>query len=230
MGAGDGLGKSIAEFFANLTKEPAEEFGGLVTDGIKFWRMKQAVRLKDKVEHFLREPGITDKRAIPLKLTVAIVDGGTIEGDDGLHTFWAKLLTNSLDPSFTEEVRIAYAEILRALSPFDARVLSEINKQTLELANSLNQSRKSIRVDLSAISREINSTRRDMLLSADCLLRQRLIFQTPNYNEAQQVISNDGSGDVDGIKWVNIPPQITGFSIHLVALTDLGFAFIKACE
>lgn len=226
MSADDGIGKSISDFFASLTKEPAEEFGGMLADRIRFWRIKQAVGLKEKTEAFLRQRGVTDRRAIPLKLTVAIVDGGTIEEDDDLHTMWAKLLTNALDPQFTAEVRYAYTEILRALSPFDVRTLNEIYKQTADLSQSLNRAEDYVHVDLSQISRQVGSNKEEMLLSADCLMRQRLIYPMLNFQEGGQVISHE-EGE---IKWVNPPPLISGISQHRVALTQLGFAFVRACQ
>jgi hypothetical protein len=118
------LTKSIADFFANLTKEPAEEAGGMLADRIRFWRIKQAVSLKEKLEAFLKQRGITDTREVPLKLTVAVLDGATMEDDDELHTEWAKLLANAVDPSFKAEVRVAYADILRSLNAFDVSCLS----------------------------------------------------------------------------------------------------------
>jgi hypothetical protein len=43
MGSGDGITKSITDFLARLTKEPAGEVGGMLADRVRYWRLKQAV-------------------------------------------------------------------------------------------------------------------------------------------------------------------------------------------
>lgn len=221
MEPNDSIGKSITEFFSRLTKEPAEAFGGMLADRIRFWRVKQAVRLKEKLEVFIQQRGIDDKREVPLKLAVAVLDGATMEEDDELHTEWAKLLTNALDPSFEAEVRIAYTEILRSLNPLDARLLHEIYNAATVAEGALTETQ----VDLSKISREGDIGKREILLSADCLMRQRCIVQAPKMFQPGQNISHEG----DEIKWVTPPPQQVGTYEHLVLLTQLGASFVRCC-
>lgn len=198
----------------------------MVADFVRFMRFKQAVRLKEKTEEFLRQRGIISPRLVSLKLAVAILDGATIEDDDELHTLWAKLLTNARDPTFTEDVRYAYAEILRSLSPSDARLLNEIYDQSEYLAKELNRTIESVEADLASISKKANVAKAEVLLSSDCLIRQRLIVQLFNYSDGAQVISHDGGE----IKWINPPPQLTGVSLRRVQLTPLGLAFVRCCK
>lgn len=217
------VSKSLAEFFASLTKEPAEEAGGMLADNIRFWRIKQAIRLKEKLEEFLRQRGITDKSELPLKLTVSILDGATIEDDDELHTEWAKLLTNAVDPSFKDEVRVAYTDILRSLNAFDARLLHEIHSVA---AAEPDKTIHEAEVNLVEIANRIHANKQDTELSRDCLIRQRCIVQTPKMIQPGQYVSHEGRDT----KWVTPPPQQSGVWENVVTLTQLGAAFVKCCQ
>ena len=218
-----GISESITEFFSNLTKVPAEEFGGLLADRIKFWRLKQAVGLKEKLDVFMQQRGIEDTREVPPKLTVSILDGSTLEDDDELHTEWAKLLTNAIDPSFKPEVRIVYTDILRSLNAFDAKLLHEIYNVAAAKPDKLLHE---VNVNLVDIANRISANQQDTELSRDCLVRQRCIVQAPKMMQPGQHISHDKGG----VKWITPPAQQVGVWEHVVMLTQLGAAFVKCCQ
>lgn len=199
-----------------VLKESAGEVGGMIADKVRFWRLKQAVDLKEKTEAFLDQRGVTDTRSVPLKLTLAIVDGATIEEEDELHTLWARLLANALDPSFKPELRVAYVDILRSLTAFDARLLQEIYSVAATIHDG--------HVNLADIANRIGATKKQTFLSRDCLIRQHLIVLAPKILQPGQYVSHDG----EGVKWVTPPAHQIGEWEHLVLLTQLGSAFVEA--
>jgi hypothetical protein len=218
------LNKAITEFFANLTKESAEEAGGIVADRIRFWRIKQALSLKEKLDIHLKQRGITDTREVPLKLTVAVLDGATIEDDDELHSEWAKLLANAVDPGFEAEVRVAYTDILRSMNAFDAKLLHEIYAVAVKEKDG-EKSIHEVHVNVIEIANRIGANKPTTELSRDCLIRQRCIELAPKMHQPGQHITHDGGA----VKWVTPPAQQVGVYEHAVFVTELGEAFVKAC-
>ena len=200
--------------------------GGMLADRVRLWRLQQAIDLKAKTEKILDDRGVTETQAVPLKLTVAIMEGATIEDDDDMHTLWARLLANALDPAFNEEVRIAYTDILKSLSPFDANLLNEIYDETTRLASGSNRVVELVEVNLASIGKRIEVTKGDLFLSRDCLIRQRLIAQMFDVDEGPKYIAHD-EGDM---RWHNSPMQLRGLSPTYVKLTQLGFAFLRSCR
>lgn len=221
--SGKGIGQSISDFFASLTKEPAEEMGGMLADRVRFWRVKHAVRLREKLDEFLLQRGVTNRRCLPLKLTIAILDGATMEDDEELHTEWAKLLANAVDPSFTGDVRVAYADILRSLNAIDARLLHEIYNVASQVRDT---EIHRAQVNLIEIANRIEASKAMTELSRECLLRQRCITLAPKMFQPGQYISHGG----DDPMWVTPPPQQIGVLDHVVVLTQLGAEFVRACN
>lgn len=212
----------IVEFFQDLAKASADDASGLLSEKLFFWRSNQALKLKEKLEGLIEVRGIKDRKTIPLKLIAATIDAATIEEDDELHTKWAKMLANALDPKFKPEVRILYTDILRSLNAFDIRLLDEIYRAASETDRDITE----VAVKLPELAKSIGVTKQTVLLSADCLIRQRCIIQAPKMYQPGQVISHGQ----EGVRWVTPPAQQVGLHEHIVKLTQLGVSFVKCCS
>ena len=66
------------------------------------------------------------RRAVPLKLAIPILEDGALEEDNSLQDIWAQLLANAADAGSGVEVRSAFLTILKDLSPLDASNLQKI--------------------------------------------------------------------------------------------------------
>lgn len=128
--------EKLASFASRVFKEPIEEAVGIVGDRLKFMRWQRLVRLADKVSQILKDRGINDTRAVLPKLALPIFENASLEENDELHDLWAKLLANSMDPNFDKEIRYAYLEIIKSLSPLDVKNLSifynTLNKENID--------------------------------------------------------------------------------------------------
>ena len=81
-----------------------------------------------RVPHAKREEMLDafERRAVPPKLAIPILEESSLEEDDSLNSLWNALLANALDPDFAEEIRFAYTDIIKNLSPLDSLLMSAI--------------------------------------------------------------------------------------------------------
>lgn len=115
-------------------------FGGSIEDAvglhwsdrIKARRIEAAIydwerleQLVHGVDSRLKARGVNTTRFIPPKVALPLLENATIEHDDDLHTLWANLLANGLDPS-ADEIEKKYVSTLAELTSADAAVFAAI--------------------------------------------------------------------------------------------------------
>jgi len=115
--------EKLGKFVAKVFKEPIKDAVGIIGDRLKFMRWERQVQLADRVEEILSERKVRNTRAVPPKLALPILENASLEESDELQELWAKLLANSMDPSFTEEIRYTYVEIIKSLTSLDVKIL-----------------------------------------------------------------------------------------------------------
>jgi len=81
--------------------------------------------LLHKVAIRLRTKGVVTTRFVAPKVALPLLENATIEHDDDLHTLWANLLANGLDPS-VEEIEKKYVSTLAEMTSADAAVFAAI--------------------------------------------------------------------------------------------------------
>ena len=75
--------------------------------------------MQDEVEKNLESRGIT--AVVPLPPWLAdIVEEASLSETDDLLSLWANLITNGLDPNFTNRIERSYISILAEFAPIDA--------------------------------------------------------------------------------------------------------------
>jgi hypothetical protein len=89
----------------------------------RYYRYKLAAKMFQKTERMLREAGISP-HAVPPRLFLPIVENASVQDDDDLHTLWAALLANAATSA--DSVHPSYIEVLRQLTPNDAKLLNEL--------------------------------------------------------------------------------------------------------
>jgi hypothetical protein len=189
-----------------------EEIGGTLGDSFRLYRLKRSIQLLKKAEKLLADDGVSPKVVNP-KTLLPLLDAGTLEEDEGMSDKWASLLAAAADPNATSSLEPSFSEILRQLSPIQAKVLDviyqQIKRQNMpaELWASKGVVSKYLR-SLMGLSAE------DFGLTIDNLLRLRLIA----YPSAS--IEHPTS----------IEDMIQLGSGHILCATHLGNAFVKACS
>ena len=113
--------EKLGGFIAKYVHGPMVIAMGIVEDKLKYQRWERQIRLMDRADEFLARRGLDGPtRAVPLKLAIPLIQGGSLEDDDVLQDQWAALLANAADGNQEYEVRRAFVSILEDLTPFDA--------------------------------------------------------------------------------------------------------------
>jgi hypothetical protein len=119
------LGKALeaAKDYADVVVKGAlSEFGGILSDTVGYWRLKNRVRLMLKAKQWLEEKGVQPGKLLPDVFVPLLEDGGNVE-DETLADMFASLLAGHLDPSQQDEVHPSYTKVLAQLSPLDAKLM-----------------------------------------------------------------------------------------------------------
>lgn len=121
---GEESAKSLFGFMKAIVQPPAEEFGELLRDTVKYFRFKNQAKILLKASQFVQKGKQEITRPVHLKLLSRVLDDGGNEDDQSLQDMWAALLVSSVTHfSLRFDLSVSYADILRQLSPQDARVL-----------------------------------------------------------------------------------------------------------
>ena len=105
----------------------ADEVGESLALIARPYRIKLSVRMFQKTQRMLSEAGITPQ-AVPPRLFLPMLEAASIENDEDLHTKWSALLANAA--SSPDRVHPSYIEILKQLTPDDARFLDRLYLET----------------------------------------------------------------------------------------------------
>lgn len=126
LGKGIDLADKVGSFIAPLIRGSLEQGIGIFENKLKYIRWERQIRLMIRAEKFMQELGVVEiVKPIPLKFAIPILQGASLEDDDYLQDFWAKLIANSVSSKGIELKRI-YIDILERLSPLEAKILEKI--------------------------------------------------------------------------------------------------------
>jgi Abortive infection alpha/Protein of unknown function (DUF2806) len=185
----------------------ATEVGGGLADSVKVWRFKRQLRLLQEVQRML-DDSRSDIKPVATRLFFPVLDAASIEDYDELQTRWAALLANeSLEPG---SVHPSFIEILKQLSPEDARLLDRIHDWC--------ESRKTRRIEWA--NQTIGQARREEAALQN-LIRMGLVRS--DYELFQ---------DNKHLKIVGGQPQVfwTPKLEEDYELNDLDVSFVQACR
>lgn len=194
---------SGAALLYDLLKVPAQEIGNIIGDYLRELRIKNLERLSRKFNE-QREKNKTIRPIHP-KLGLPLLNAASLEENEVLQDFWVRLLLNATDADFTSEIRVAFIDIIKTLTPIDAQILKLIYSSVTpqELAGNT-----SIQISINR-TQAMNDLRIDSLTcdaSLDNLERCQLISRPdPMWCETDE----DGS--------------------VIKILTALGILFVRAC-
>lgn len=123
------LANKVSDLLQKLAGPIAEEFGGILGDKARAYRIRNLVKTVRRTEVLLRDAGL-GPNAVPPRLLLPIIEASSVEEDETLQEMWAGLLatasqqTNSVSPSFVET--------LKQLTPNEARHLERVSGETLK--------------------------------------------------------------------------------------------------
>ena len=118
------LSTCAALLLHRLLKTPAEEIGNILGLYIRQYRenLEQIAAERQRIgeEQHLDD---TDLRSISPKFGTLWLMGAILEDDKLLQELWGRLLTNAESPNFNQDIRTAFIDIIKGLSPVDVRVI-----------------------------------------------------------------------------------------------------------
>jgi hypothetical protein len=82
------------------------------------------------------EAGFTPQ-PVPPKILFPLLEGASFEDNEDLHTMWAALLANAADPNTEALPQPAFSDILKQLTPDQAKFLDIIYRETIRRFSAL---------------------------------------------------------------------------------------------
>lgn len=129
-------GIATAKSYADMIlKPPLEQIGGILSDSIGLWRLKNQVRVMLKVKEFLEKQGIETPKKLEPDIVVPLLDAASYSEDETLSDMYASLLAAHADDSRQNEVHPSHAKVLGQMSRQDAYVLDLIDQLQHERYN-----------------------------------------------------------------------------------------------
>jgi hypothetical protein len=113
----------VGDMLKKIVGPLADEIGEGMGVVAKHYRYRLAIKMYQKTERMLTDAGI-NPHAVPPRLFLPMIENASVQDDEGLHTRWAALLANAA--TSPDSVHPSYIEVLRQLTPKDAKLLDEL--------------------------------------------------------------------------------------------------------
>jgi hypothetical protein len=124
----------VGDVIKRIAGPLADEIGESLALLARPYRVALSVKMFQKTQRMLKEAGLP-AQPVPPRLFLPMLEAASIENDEDLHTKWSALLANAA--SSPDKVHPSFIEILKQLTPDDARLLDKLytatNKQPYRL-------------------------------------------------------------------------------------------------
>jgi hypothetical protein len=180
----------------------ADEIGEYLAAAVRPYTVVRQVKAVAKAQRMLNDSGLST-HPVPPRLLLPILEGASIEDEEDLHTKWSALLANAASSG---KVHPSYIEILKQLTPDDARLLDKLHDLT--------QGKNYRRLDY--VLRELDEDQHS--ISFQNLVRLGLIQITYEVDGMKVSVSQGG------------PPFVSGSMDENHWLTDFAAGLIEACR
>lgn len=131
------ISKKLGGFSNQVFGDLVIDSFGLLSDKLKFYRIEKALLLSDKLNENLKKRGINSTTAIPPKVGIPLIETATLEEEEDLHSRWANMLTNAMDPNYKGKISRSYVSIFADFEAIDVLVLDTICKDYHALPDGL---------------------------------------------------------------------------------------------
>lgn len=198
---------AVAKFFSGIVPDFIKDGVGILSDQVKLWRWSNQINIIKKAQVKIEASGL-NKKQIPLKVLVPIIQNSSLEQDENMQDKWANMLTNAATGSI--EISPNYAAILNELSPIEVVILDKIYQEVNKEADY--QKRKALQFDATKLKSMLNTTEEKMDLIVENLFRLN-VLQSPA-----------GQGVMLG----NFLFALR--TTKVFEFTTLGYEFVRACN
>jgi abortive infection alpha-like protein len=118
----DSIRKALGSALEQFLGPGANETGQLIADQIRYLRWRIALRVVERAEKIAKARNLS-KGSVPIKFLVPFFEKASLQDDEEpLSEMWSALLAKARD-SYQDRY-VSYVDILNALSPTEAAILS----------------------------------------------------------------------------------------------------------
>lgn len=121
---------NATDLLKQLAGPAFEEFGAILGDKLRVYRIKNLIRTTEKTKRILQEAGLT-ANAVPSRLLLPIIETCAVEDDEDIQELWAGLLASASQES--SDLSPSFIETLKQVTPDEAKHWNKIYEKLLEL-------------------------------------------------------------------------------------------------
>jgi len=199
------------KFFQKLAGPAVEELGQFFADHVRSFRIKAQIKIITKAKKLLEEAKI-EPSTVSLKTLIPILENGSLEEEESMVDRWAALLASAASPDGNKIVHPSYPEILKQLSPLDAKILDAIYDHVI-FTPIPKEEWPSRGASGNTIKEVFTLSDREYELVIDSLYRLRLLAPP----------STD-------LSFVDTPHNFQLNTKFIICITELGFSFVASCQ
>ncbi len=125
-----GAAKDAGGFLSRFLGEAPEEFGKMLSERVKLWRLQNLERIVLRVKQIRDRGNLDDEKIKALDFGIAyrLTDAASEEDDETVQELWARLIFNATNATFDTTVKKSYVDILRSIGPHEAIFLDFLSK------------------------------------------------------------------------------------------------------
>lgn len=207
-------------WLAKVFGKPADTLSNIVNDQLQFRRFKNGVTICEKAQKILENANIVDRKDVPLKLLIPLLNNSTLEEDEALQDMWAELIAKTVNPNEPNHTRVAYLEILSQLEPLDAQMLNYIfdaySESVIDKPDEKRKTSIEFGFETLGIVEDLKIPIGDVHRALDNLNRLRL---TKSFTSGTNAVVSGFDG----------PPPSHDYGYHAVCITEFGVEFVLIC-
>lgn len=201
------------DYADTVVKGPLTEFGGILSDTVGNWRLRNRIRLTLNTKKWLEDKGVAPSKVLPDIFIPLLEDGGNVE-DETLSGMFASLLASHLDPNTQDSVHPSYTKILVQLSALDAKVMLAYRKFT-SYEGARDVGLRGPALSVSFVVKDVGASKKALYLSCLNLYRlgilEHLGYEPPENHPIPKMFES-------------IPEN------QLFRITEYGVSFCDACH
>jgi hypothetical protein len=114
---------TVTDLLKTLAGPAFEEFGAILGDKAKIYRLKNFIKTAEKSKQILDEAGLKPE-SVPSRLLLPIIENCSVEDNDDLQERWAGLLASASQES--DSLSPSFVETLKQLTPREAKHLDYV--------------------------------------------------------------------------------------------------------
>lgn len=121
----------LSRFLGKVVGPAIQDLGEIAKQYTEYWKLRNALHLRDKFERVLLERGSPQLAALPLRIGLPLLDAAVTEDDETLQTLWANLLASAMTEKGVTVVTKSFVEVLRQIDVVDAELFTALHHMHL---------------------------------------------------------------------------------------------------